>query len=108
MAGILVLANAFLIDGTGREPVDGAAVVVEDHVVRDVIPSGRVGPLGGRVETLDLRGRTLLPGLTDAHVHVCAVEGNTASARRGTGAARPPGKVSRRPPPFGPGARRRR
>jgi imidazolonepropionase-like amidohydrolase len=82
MAGILVLANAFLIDGSGREPVDGAAVVVEDHVVRDVIPSGRVGPLGGRAETLDLQGRTLLPGLTDAHVHVCAVEGNTAEQHR--------------------------
>jgi imidazolonepropionase-like amidohydrolase len=82
MAGILVLANAFLIDGTGREPVDGAAVIVEDHLVKDVIPSGRVGPLAGPVETLDLRGLTLMPGLTDAHVHVCAVEGNTAEQHR--------------------------
>jgi imidazolonepropionase-like amidohydrolase len=24
------------------------------------------------------KGRTLMPGLTDAHVHVCAVEGNIA------------------------------
>jgi len=82
MAGITVFANALLIDGTGREPLDGAAVVVEGERIKDVIRSGRVGALKGRVETLDLKGRTLMPGLTDAHVHVCAVEGNTAEQHR--------------------------
>lgn len=82
MNGVLVLTNAFLIDCTGKEPVDGAAVVVEGDRIKDVIRSGKVGPLKGRVETLDLKGRTLMPGLTDAHVHVCAVEGNTAEQHR--------------------------
>ena len=82
MAGIVVLSNALLIDGTGREPVDGAAVVVEGAVVRDVVPSGQVGALGRGATTLDLRGRALLPGLIDAHVHVCAVEANTAEQHR--------------------------
>jgi imidazolonepropionase-like amidohydrolase len=79
---LTVLTNAFLIDGTGKEPVDGAAVVVEDERIKDVIRSGKVGPLRGKVETVDLRGRTLMPGLTDAHVHMCAVEGNTAEQHR--------------------------
>ena len=79
---LTVLRNAFLIDGTGKEPVDGAAVVVEDERIKDVIRSGKVGPLRGKVETVDLRGRTLMPGLTDAHVHMCAVEGNTAEQHR--------------------------
>ncbi len=79
---LIVLTNAFLIDGTGKEPVDGAAVVVEGERIKDVIRSGKVGPLRGKVDTLDLRGRTLMPGLTDAHVHVCAVEGNTAEQHR--------------------------
>ena len=79
---LTVLSNAFLIDGTGTEPVDGAAVVVEGERIKDVIRSGRVGPLRGKVETVDLRGRTLMPGLTDAHVHMCAVEGNTAEQHR--------------------------
>jgi imidazolonepropionase-like amidohydrolase len=79
---LTVLSNAFLIDGTGKEPVDGAAVVVEDERIKDVIRSGKVGPLRGKVETVDLRGRTLMPGLTDAHVHMCAVEGNTAEQHR--------------------------
>jgi imidazolonepropionase-like amidohydrolase len=89
---LTVLANALLIDGTGREPVDGAAVVVEDGVIRDVVAAGRVGPLPGAVETIDLRGRTLLPGLTDAHVHVCAVEANTAEQHR----THPPSLVAAR------------
>jgi imidazolonepropionase-like amidohydrolase len=79
---LTVLTNAFLIDGTGKEPVDGATVVVEGERIKDVIRSGKVGPLRGKVETVDLRGRTLMPGLTDAHVHMCAVEGNTAEQHR--------------------------
>jgi len=82
MAGIIVLTNAFLIDCAGKEPIDGAAVVVEGDRIKDVIRSGKVGPLKGRVETLNLKGRTLMPGLTDAHVHVCAVEGNIPEQHR--------------------------
>jgi imidazolonepropionase-like amidohydrolase len=79
---ITVLTNAFLIDGTGKEPADGAAVVIEGERIKDVIRSGKVGALKGPLDTLDLRGRTLMPGLTDAHVHVSAVEGNTAEQHR--------------------------
>src|SRR5262249_19372975 len=79
---ITVLTNAFLIDCTGRDPVDGAAVVVEGARIKDVLRSGRVGGLRGAGETLDLKGRTLMPGLTDAHVHMCAVEGQTAEQHR--------------------------
>jgi imidazolonepropionase-like amidohydrolase len=79
---ITVFTNAFLIDCTGKEPLDGAAVVVEGERIKDVIRSGRVGPIRGRVDTLDLRGKTLMPGLTDAHVHVCAVEANIPEQHR--------------------------
>ncbi|HET7876971.1 MAG TPA: amidohydrolase family protein, partial [Methylomirabilota bacterium] len=82
MADLTVLTNAFLIDCTGREPVDGAAVVVEGERIKDIIRSGRVGPLKGQFQTIDLKGRTLMPGLTDAHVHVCAVEGNITDQHR--------------------------
>src|SRR5262245_22106598 len=90
MAGLTVFTNAFLIDCVGREPLVGAAVVVEGERIRDVIPSGRVGAVGGAFETIDLKGRTLMPGLTDAHVHVCAVEGNTAEQHR----ANPPSLIA--------------
>jgi len=77
-----VFTNAFLIDCTGREPIPGAAVVVADDRIRDVLPNGQVGPLPGRVTTLDLRGATLMPGLTDAHVHICAVTENITDQHR--------------------------
>ena len=57
-------------------------MVLEGERIKDVIASGKIGPLPGSVETLDLKGRTLMPGLTDAHVHMCAVEGNTAEQHR--------------------------
>ncbi|MGH7392500.1 MAG: hypothetical protein ACREM3_24040, partial [Candidatus Rokuibacteriota bacterium] len=80
--GIAVFTNAFLIDCTGRDPMPGAAVVVEDDRIKDVLPDGRVGPLPGRVTTLDLQGATLMPGLTDAHVHICAVTENITDQHR--------------------------
>jgi imidazolonepropionase-like amidohydrolase len=79
MAGIVLLTHALLIDGTGREPREGATVVVEGSVIKDVAPSGRVGALGGEVTTLDLRGRTLMPGLIDAHVHAAITTMNLAA-----------------------------
>jgi imidazolonepropionase-like amidohydrolase len=79
---ICVFTNAHLIDCTGHDPIDGAAVVVEDDRIKDVLPGGRVGPLPGRVVTLDLGGATLMPGLTDAHVHICAVTENITDQHR--------------------------
>jgi imidazolonepropionase-like amidohydrolase len=79
---LTVLTNAFLIDCTGRDPVEGAALVVEGDRIKDIAPAGRVGPLPGAVTTLDCRGATLMPGLTDAHVHICAVTENVLEQHR--------------------------
>jgi imidazolonepropionase-like amidohydrolase len=79
---ITVFTNALLIDCTGKEPMDGAAVVVEGERIKDVIRSGKVGPLKGRVETVNCKGKTLMPGLTDAHVHMCAVDANIPEQHR--------------------------
>ena len=79
---LTVFTNAFVIDCTGAEPMEGAAVVVEDDRIKEVAASGRVGPLPGRVTTLDLAGKTLMPGLTDAHVHICAVTENITDQHR--------------------------
>lgn len=71
MGQTLVFRNAFLIDGTGGEPREDATVVVADGRIQEVTgPGGRV-PAGIR---FDLAGRTLMPGLIDAHVHVGNLE----------------------------------
>jgi imidazolonepropionase-like amidohydrolase len=66
--GRLWLTNARLFDGTGaavREPV---SVLVEGGRIGRVSDGGDAAPEGTLV--VDLGGRTLMPGLIDAHAHV--------------------------------------
>jgi imidazolonepropionase-like amidohydrolase len=65
-SGRLVLANCRVFDGTNVH--ERAQVLVEDgRIVRIGAPSD-ASPEGA--SALDLGGRTLMPGLIDAHVHV--------------------------------------
>jgi imidazolonepropionase-like amidohydrolase len=69
-----IFRNASLLDGTSDHAVPGH-VLVEDGLIKEV--SDR--PIAsGTARVLDLRGRTLMPGLIDAHVHVIASEVNLA------------------------------
>lgn len=72
MNEIFVFKNAFLIDGTGTDPLPDASVVIADGRVREV--SDHKGPAIPGATVIDLRGRTLMPGLIDAHVHPGNVE----------------------------------
>lgn len=66
----LVLTGARLIDGTGRPPVDDAVLVVDDAgVIVHAGPAATAPPADG-ARTVDLGGRTLLPGFIDTHVHL--------------------------------------
>ena len=62
----LCLTSARLIDGTGTAPLEGATVTIDDGRIAGVETDP--GPSG--VPRLDLGGRTLMPGLVDAHFHV--------------------------------------
>jgi imidazolonepropionase-like amidohydrolase len=65
--------HATLLDCTGRDPRPNARIVVEDGRIRRIgTSSGPAGPKGARV--VDCQGRTLMPGLLDAHVHLAALE----------------------------------
>jgi imidazolonepropionase-like amidohydrolase len=67
----IILANCAVLDGTSRERREDYHVLVEDQRIREV--SDR--PIrSATAETVDLAGRTLMPGLIDAHVHVLAVD----------------------------------
>jgi imidazolonepropionase-like amidohydrolase len=66
----LWLTGGTLFDGTGSGARDGAAVLVRDGVIEAVAEAGAQPPADARV--IELHGRTLLPGLIDAHAHVKA------------------------------------
>jgi imidazolonepropionase-like amidohydrolase len=59
-------------DGERRLP-DGALVLVDDGLIVAVEPASAAAPEGCRVT--HLRGTSLLPGLVDSHVHLCADSG---------------------------------
>lgn len=73
---MLTFTNAVVLPCTGAEPVEGASVVVEDGLIREI---GN-GHISG--EAIDCGGRTLMPGLIDAHVHVCSFDVEIARQRR--------------------------
>jgi imidazolonepropionase-like amidohydrolase len=60
--------NATIVDGSHPEPRTGH-VLVEHGIIVDV--DTQPGAAEGR-EVIDIRGRTLMPGLIDCHVHVVA------------------------------------
>jgi imidazolonepropionase-like amidohydrolase len=62
-----------LIDGTGKPPIPDGALLVEDVKIVAVGPFNTVqAKLQPRseVQEIDLRPRTVLPGLIDCHVHL--------------------------------------
>lgn len=70
--------NALLFDGVHPDlsPCD---VLVADGVIREI--ASRIRP-SGDVTQIDLRGRTLMPGLIDAHVHAYFPDANPAVTDR--------------------------
>jgi imidazolonepropionase-like amidohydrolase len=69
----VVFEHATLLDCTGRDPQPNSRVVVEEGRIRRIAASdGPAGPRDARV--IDCQGRTLMPGLLDAHVHLASLD----------------------------------
>ena len=73
--------HATVLACTGADPVEDATVIVEGALIKDVVTGARPAA-GAGGEVIDCAGRTVMPGLIDAHVHVCAVEVDLAAQRR--------------------------
>ena len=64
---MLVLNHAVLIDGAGGVPLPDATVVIDGGKIGAV---GQNLPIPEHAQVIDLKGKTLLPGLIDAHSHL--------------------------------------
>src|SRR5450759_4743016 len=65
----LAIVGGTLIDGTGKDPVRDAVVLVDGKTVKGVGRKGQLGiPNGCRV--VDATGKTVTPGLIDSHLHI--------------------------------------
>lgn len=66
-----VLAGATLIDGLGGAAAANAAVHVKDGRIAWVGRTDDLPAAAQNADLVDLSGKWLLPGLIDAHIHVC-------------------------------------
>ncbi|MEP6547141.1 MAG: amidohydrolase family protein [Gammaproteobacteria bacterium] len=64
---ITTFINARIFDGVRGEYLDDSTVTVEGN---RIVELNRVPPTSNRGDTVDVRGKTLMPGLIDAHCHV--------------------------------------
>jgi len=65
----LLFEGARLLTGERRPPIEDAAVVVDNGRITAVGPRGTIkAPAGATV--IDMRGKTIMPALVDAHSHL--------------------------------------
>jgi imidazolonepropionase-like amidohydrolase len=73
MTNTVLFKNANLLDPLRGELLEGHDILVEGGVVREVSDK----PLQSKAaRVIDVKGKTVMPGLIDLHVHVIAVELN--------------------------------
>lgn len=72
--GVLAITNANLFDSHTGKSAPGSTVLVEGNRIKAVGADGKVNIPAG-AERIDARGRALLPGLADMHVHLGEDEG---------------------------------
>lgn len=68
VAAGLVIEHATVLPMTGAAPLPGASVVIEGGKIAAILAPGDPRPRGHK--RIDARGKFLVPGLTDAHVHL--------------------------------------
>ncbi len=79
----LVLNHVRLIDGSGAAPVEDAAVVIQNGRIQYAGPASSAKIPNG-LQTLDLKGKTVVPGIINMHGHVGATKGIVQDAKNFT------------------------
>ncbi|MFC1912397.1 amidohydrolase family protein [Chloroflexota bacterium] len=69
---ITVITNGRVLDCIGDEPLEDASVVIEKGIIKDIYLGEKSIPQGAMV--IDAVGRTVLPGLIDAHEHTALTD----------------------------------
>ncbi|AKJ67149.1 peptidase M38 [Pandoraea thiooxydans] len=74
---MLILKNARVLDVNHRDDDGRYSVVIEQGIIREVRQGDYAG--GTHAHTIDVGGRTVMPGMVDCHVHVVASVANLGS-----------------------------
>ncbi len=77
----LFIKNVNIIDGTGTKIQKKKSVLLKENTISEIEKANTEPPLNARV--IDLKGKYLLPGFIDAHVHFYAQDSVDAAVRSG-------------------------
>jgi imidazolonepropionase-like amidohydrolase len=76
----IALVGARVIDGTGTPPIDDAVLLISEGRIAAIGPSASVA-IPGDATRIDMAGKTILPGLINAHGHVTVDDNTTLPVR---------------------------
>ena len=85
-APTIVITHATVIDGVASAPLRDATIIVRDGKIERIATGQVNAPAGATI--LDLKGRWVLPGLIDAHVHLRDLPSARAALASGVTTAR--------------------
>jgi imidazolonepropionase-like amidohydrolase len=77
--GVVAFTNARVIDGTGAAPIEGATIVVSDGRIQAV---GKNVSVPAGATRMDMSGKTIVPGLVNAHGHLQADQSKRSARDR--------------------------
>lgn len=66
----IVIKNCKLIDGTGAEPKIGMTIFIQGERFSAILPDAEAD-IPKKARVIDAGGRAVVPGLIDAHFHMC-------------------------------------
>jgi Tol biopolymer transport system component/imidazolonepropionase-like amidohydrolase len=72
--GSVLLTGGRVITMNGDEVIESGDILVTDNRIAGVGPRGKVAAAPG-IRRIDLRGKTVIPGLVDVHAHMWAPRG---------------------------------
>ncbi len=67
-----IIKNANLIDGVSKEPVAGVNLLIQDGTITEIGPEVDAEKVA---VSIDADGKTVMPGLIDAHLHLMGIRG---------------------------------
>ncbi len=67
--GTVLLRGARIVTMNGTEVIETGDILVKDNRIEEIGPRGKVSAPSG-TRTIDVTGKTIMPGLVDVHAHI--------------------------------------
>lgn len=66
---VVAVVGGTLVDGTGKEPVANAVIIIEGDKIKEVGQAGKIR-IPKEAQKIDASGKWILPGFIDCHIHL--------------------------------------